>query len=149
MRRLARCAALQLALAGPVAARSAPAAPATAAPLPAAACAACPALAARGGLDATPAAAALCARALGVLAALGQWRSGFLAVPHYMNLFPTAYWHTTRMELEWIAAGRHDQPLEVLRQIDIFYDAYLWNRLRFLDGLPPEPHWRGHFTAAA
>ena len=123
--------------------------PLAAEPAPAVACAACVQVI----LQSDPAGAVearmLCARAAGAFVRLGHWRDAFLAEPRYAELFPVVYWHVTRAELQWVAEGHYTHPLEILRQIDVFFDAYDWNRTRFDAGLPPEPHWAAHFSAAA
>ncbi|MSP00364.1 MAG: hypothetical protein EXR07_04830 [Acetobacteraceae bacterium] len=123
--------------------------PAAAQPVQTASCAACAFVAARSSPGEEAVARALCARTLGVLDALGRWRDSFLAAPHYTELFSVIYWHITRSEMQAIAEGRYAHPLEILRQIDAFFDAYAWNRTRFEAGLSPEPHWLAHFSATA
>lgn len=79
-----------------------------------------------------------------------KFRNQFLADGNFINLFPTAYYYTTIDELQEIAAGKYQYPVEKMKQMIAFYDAYAFNRTRWDAGMRDavEVHWREHFRFA-
>ncbi len=86
---------------------------------------------------------------VGALHELGRYRADFDSRRRYIDLFPMVYWHTTSIELRRLAEGEFVYPLEKLRQLLIFYDAYKVNRDRWDATATAEGHWQRHFLAAA
>ena len=83
---------------------------------------------------------------LGILDDLNKYRQAFLSEGQLINLFPTAYYHTTFSEMKNIASLKFYYPIEKMRQMIAFYDAYKWNRNQWEQntGLC-ESHWLQHF----
>lgn len=81
---------------------------------------------------------------------LHNYRQKFLEKGDMINLFPTAYYHTTIIEMKAIAAGSFIYPIEKLKQMMAFFDAYRVNRVNWDNGLTDqvEPHWQEHFRYA-
>jgi hypothetical protein len=79
-----------------------------------------------------------------------KFRNEFLAKGNFINLFPTAYYFTTVDELQEIAKGKYQYPIEKMKQMIAFYDAYAFNRSRWDAGMKEavEAHWREHFRFA-
>ncbi len=81
---------------------------------------------------------------------LHNYRQKFLEKGDMINLFPTAYYHTTMIEMKAIAAGSFAYPIEKLKQMIAFFEAYRVNRTNWDNGLTDnvEPHWQEHFRYA-
>lgn len=81
---------------------------------------------------------------------LHNYRQKFLEKGDMINLFPTAYYHTTMIEMKSIAAGSFAYPIEKLRQMIAFFEAYRVNRTNWDNGSAEnvEPHWQEHFRYA-
>lgn len=88
---------------------------------------------------------------LGVLGELAAYRERLLDGKDYIDLFPTAYYHTTVNEMERIRRGEYQYPVEKMAQMLAFYDAYKVNRQNWDAGnvRGVEEHWRRHFQIAA
>lgn len=84
---------------------------------------------------------------LGVLRELLNYRYRFLAEGRFIDLFPATYFHTTAIEMERIAAGQFQYPIEKMKQMIAFYDAYIWNRALWdqQQKSSVEAHWKAHF----
>lgn len=95
-------------------------------------------------------------RMAGALADMSQYRDRFLAtrwsdgLDNTIDMFPAAYYNTTRAELERLAAGDFTFPDVKLRQMIAFYDAYKVNREAWDRGDTGavEDHWKRHFEIA-
>jgi len=87
---------------------------------------------------------------LGITEDLGRYRQEFLDSPRQIDLFPTAYYHTTRNEMARIARDEYVYPIEKLRQMIAFYNAYKRNRVLWDQGdkSAVEIHWAQHFAYA-
>ena len=86
---------------------------------------------------------------LGIVLELAQYRQAFIQNGNFVNLFPTAYFHTTAMEMTHIVANdRYDYPVEKMKQMIAFYEAYKYNRMLFDVGQINniEAHWKQHFV---
>ena len=87
---------------------------------------------------------------LGIVTDLSRFRTLFLKEGKFINLFPTAYYHTTYTEMRLILANQYRYPIEKMRQMIAFYDAYISNRnnwdLNKKDLV--EEHWKSHFAYA-
>lgn len=85
---------------------------------------------------------------LGIVNDLATYRIAFLKNGRFINLFPTAYYHTTVSEMERIAKGEFAYPVEKMKQMIAFYDAYKFNRKNWDDGNKSivEKHWTEHFV---
>ena len=90
----------------------------------------------------------LCHELLGALEELGRYRSAFLTDANFVNLFPTAYYDVTALEMQRIAAGTYKYPIEKMQQMLAFFDAYKSNRDAWNLGATPEPHWAAYYAAA-
>ena len=88
---------------------------------------------------------------LGVLEELAGYRQNFLAHGNLIDLFPTAYYHTTLSEMVDIADNDFSYPMEKMDQMIAFYDAYQRNRLHWEANRAHlvEPHWQKHFYEAS
>lgn len=90
---------------------------------------------------------------LGVLSELSDYREQFLSDGKLINLFPTAYYHTTLAELKNIvdSVNGYDHPIEKMKQMLAFYDAYKFNRVTWDFGQYHlvEEHWKIHFDTAS
>lgn len=87
---------------------------------------------------------------IGALDVLSSYRNQFLGQGNLIDLFPTAYYHTTLSEMEYIVDNAFDFPVEKLKQMLSFYDAYQRNRAHW-DGNRKhlvEKHWEDHFYEA-
>jgi hypothetical protein len=87
-------------------------------------------------------------RMAGALSELAAYRESFLkegVMKDSIDLFPAAYYHITRRELERIRNQEYKYPDAKLRQLIAFYDAYKHNREAHDHGMPVEPHWQRHF----
>lgn len=84
---------------------------------------------------------------LGITFELQELRDNFLKTGNLINLFPTAYFHTTYLKLEQILNGVYDYPIEKIKQIQYFYYAYQYNRNLWEKGEKNlvENHWKKHF----
>lgn len=85
---------------------------------------------------------------LGVLFDLAIYRSlavkSLSAVP--MNIFPTAYFHTTFSELRRIQQGKFKYPVDKMKQMLAFYEAYKKNRIEWENtGKCYDDYWNEHF----
>lgn len=86
---------------------------------------------------------------IGVVDELGEYRNRFLQKAHLVDLFPTAYYHTTLAELLKIRANIYKDPIEKMQQMLVFYAAYRKNRIWWEQGSSKlEYHWKNHFTKA-
>ncbi|MBX7134204.1 MAG: hypothetical protein K1X67_16145 [Fimbriimonadaceae bacterium] len=90
----------------------------------------------------------LCHTLMGVLKELGDYRIQFMNKFGLINLFPTVYFNTTRIELERLEKGEFNYPIEKMQQMVAFYDAYKANRAAWDQGKLPERHWAVHFEGA-
>lgn len=86
---------------------------------------------------------------LGIVHDLADYRQKFLTEGNFIDLFPTAYFHTTAKEIVNIANRKYDYPTEKMIQIIAFYEAYKYNRALWDSGYPDkiEDHWRIHFKS--
>jgi serine/threonine protein phosphatase PrpC len=84
---------------------------------------------------------------LGITEDLGRYRQEFLDSAKLIDLFPTAYYHTTRNEMARIANGNYVYPIEKLKQLIGFYNAYKRNRVAWDQGnkAQVETHWATSF----
>src|SRR6185295_4674026 len=83
---------------------------------------------------------------LGVVTELRDYRTAFLDKAELIDLFPTAYYHTTVSEMRDLALGDFAHPEVKLEQLLGFYDAYAGNRsLQSAGSSSVEPHWREHY----
>ena len=86
---------------------------------------------------------------IGVLQELGNYRQDFIAEGNLINLFPTAYYHTTHSEMLEIISNEFTYPVEKMQQMLAFYDAYKENRSNYDTGNNSvEAHWKTHFDQA-
>lgn len=87
---------------------------------------------------------------LGVVSDLAHYRELFLREGKFINLFPTAYYHTTLSEMQRIATLNYTYPIEKMKQMIAFYDAYKWNREHWdqKNSNLVEKHWKEHFSYA-
>ena len=86
---------------------------------------------------------------VGVLQELGNYRQDFIAEGNLINLFPTAYYHTTHSEMLEIISNEFTYPVEKMQQMLAFYDAYKQNRSNYDTGNNAvEEHWKIHFDKA-
>lgn len=88
---------------------------------------------------------------LGALNILGEYRKQFLQNGDLINLFPTAYYHTTLSEMKNIVSDTdYLYPIEKMNQMVSFFDAYQKNRLAWESNNKSlvEPHWEKHFYNA-
>lgn len=87
---------------------------------------------------------------VGVAIDLGKYRTSFIQEGKLINLFPSAYYHTTYEELKLLAQGVYTYPVEKMRQMLAFYDAYKFNRSNWDNDNHDavEPHWKAHFEFA-
>ncbi len=87
---------------------------------------------------------------IGILEDLSLYRDQYIRSGSLINIFPTAYFHTTFSEVRKIAAGHFTFPIEKMRQMAAFYDAYKWNRDHWDNGNKSlvENHWKLHFEYA-
>ncbi len=84
---------------------------------------------------------------IGILSSLDTYRQHFLEKENLIDLFPLAYYHTTLLEMRKIANGDFVYPIEKMKQMIAFYDAYRYNRF-YWDSkqiAKVEPHWKRHF----
>lgn len=87
---------------------------------------------------------------IGVLQELNYYRQDFIAEGNFINLFPTAYYHTTHSEMLDIISQEFTYPVEKMQQMLAFYDAYKENRMLHDAGSPlVETHWKIHFDEAS
>lgn len=89
---------------------------------------------------------------VGALELLAGYRKSFLTKGGLIDLFPTAYYHTTLAEMKNIVDehSTYKYPIEKMHQMLAFFDAYQDNRLLWgasKKGLVEE-HWRIHFDQA-
>ena len=84
---------------------------------------------------------------LGVLVDLNEYRQVFLKTGEFINLFPTAYFNTTLLEMENISNNEFDFPVEKMQQMLEFYHAYQYNRSKW-ETRTAEQHWTTHFNDA-
>jgi len=82
---------------------------------------------------------------LGVLDQLNSYRTQFIANGDLINLFPTIYYHTTSLEVDKIRVNSFKYPVEKMRQMLYFFDAYKLNRTNFNNNIQAEAHWQKHF----
>ena len=82
---------------------------------------------------------------LGILDQLNLYRTQFISSGNLINLFPTIYYHTTSLEVEKIRLNTFKYPVEKMRQMLYFFDAYKLNRRNFDNNIQSEPHWQKHF----
>ena len=84
---------------------------------------------------------------LGITLELEKRRNYFLETGNLKELFPTAYFHTTVCKMEQILNGVYLYPIEKIKQISYFYQAYLWNRNQWEENQKNlvEEHWTCHF----
>lgn len=85
---------------------------------------------------------------LGVLEELERYRNNFIANGDYIDLFPTAYFHTTMSEMLNIVRNKnYNYPIEKMQQMKAFYEAYGVNRQNWANGKTNlvEAHWKIHF----
>jgi len=84
---------------------------------------------------------------LGIEEDLGRYRQEFLDSAKLIDFFPAAYYHTTRNELSRIANGEYVYPIEKLKQLIAFYNAYKFNRQAWDQGRKAavETHWATSF----
>lgn len=66
---------------------------------------------------------------LGMLEELSIYRNQFLIDGKWINLFPTAYYNTTMLEMKDIIRNDFQHPVEKMKQMLAFYDAYKYNRI--------------------
>ena len=64
---------------------------------------------------------------LGILDQLNLYRTQFISSGNLINLFPTIYYHTTSLEVEKIRLNTFKYPVEKMRQMLYFFDAYKLN----------------------
>jgi hypothetical protein len=84
---------------------------------------------------------------LGALLELGAYRMEFIEYGNFINLFPTAYFHTTAKELIKIKDNSYDFPIEKMQQMIAFFEAYKINRDNWNNNsLQVEDHWNDHFN---
>ncbi len=87
---------------------------------------------------------------IGVVQELGNYRQDFIAEGNLINLFPTAYYHTTYSEMLDIISNKFNHPIEKMQQMLAFYDAYKANRVAYDNNSSTvETHWKDHFDKAA
>ena len=86
----------------------------------------------------------------GILEKLGSSREKFLETGDFKELFPTLYFHTTKLEFDKVLGNKTQNPIEKLEMIISFFDAYQFNRELFEKGGPGavEPHWKTYFEKA-
>jgi hypothetical protein len=87
---------------------------------------------------------------LGIVSDLSAYRDQFLKDGSLINLFPTAYYHTTKNEMLKILSGAYKYPNEKMLQMISFYDAYKFNRENWdnQNKEKVEKHWKEHFEFA-
>ncbi len=87
---------------------------------------------------------------LGALNILADYRQQFLNDGNFINLFPTAYFHTTASEMLLIVGNNtYNRPIEKMEQMLAFFDAYQENRLKYnTGGVGVEAHWLTHFVSS-
>ena len=88
---------------------------------------------------------------IGIIESLGGYRQKFLRQGNLIDLFPTAYYHTTLSETLKIVDNKYHLPIEKINQLIAFYDAYQRNRLYWDSGKKQlvELHWEKHFYEAS
>lgn len=84
---------------------------------------------------------------LGVTLELEESREKFIKTGDLKELFATAYFHTTFCKIEQILEGVYLYPIEKMKQICYFYQAYSWNRFHWENSQKHlvEKHWIPHF----
>lgn len=87
---------------------------------------------------------------VGVIQELNIYRQSFLASMNLVDLFPTAYYHTTLSEYYCIVQGEYIYPKAKVKQLIAFYEAYKFNRQNWDKGNKNlvEYHWKKHFEYA-
>ena len=88
---------------------------------------------------------------LGIAEDLAKYRNIFLTNGKFINLFPTAYYHTTILEMKRIANGEFTYPIEKMKQMIAFYEAYKYNRINWENKSyqKVEEHWKRQFKYSA
>lgn len=84
---------------------------------------------------------------LGILQEMGSYRADFITNGTRVNFFPTVYYHVTLNEMKRIADLQFVYPIEKMKQMVGFYNAYKWNRQQWENSKfdDVEPHWAKHF----
>jgi hypothetical protein len=87
---------------------------------------------------------------LGMVQQLSFYRQTFISQGNLIDLFPTAYYHTTLNELSRINKNEYKYPIEKMKQMIAFFDAYEKNRVNWNNRniTEIELHWLNHFTVA-
>ena len=87
----------------------------------------------------------------GILEEMGESRKKFLDSIDFVELFPTLYFHTTKLEFYKVLANKTEYPVIKLDMILRFYDAYKMNRKLFDKGGVDsvEPHWKNYYQKAS
>jgi len=85
---------------------------------------------------------------IGIIQELDNYRQSFLLSLEPIDLFPTAYYHTTVSEYHCIIQNEFHYPLAKIEQLIAFYEAYKVNRENWESGniASVELHWKKHFT---
>ncbi|WP_254411015.1 DUF5995 family protein [Dyadobacter diqingensis] len=83
----------------------------------------------------------------GAMNDLANYRNQFLTSRRLIDIFPTAYFHTTQSEMKLIRNGIYEYPAEKLNQLLAFYDAYKVNRENWERGnlAKVDTHWLTHY----
>ncbi|MCB2092738.1 MAG: hypothetical protein KDF58_14925, partial [Alphaproteobacteria bacterium] len=87
---------------------------------------------------------------VGVLHELWDYRQKYRTAGHFMDIFPSVYYHITSLEMDKIRLGAYQHPTWKMSQMLAFYEAYSVNRRNWDTNNKGavEPHWVNHFTVA-
>lgn len=93
----------------------------------------------------------LLSRMVNILGELGEYRNNFLRTSNLKELFPAAYFHTTKNELDKIVAREMESPIDKMEMMIAFYDAYKANRVAYESGKRSEieRHWQSYYDAVS
>ncbi|MGB3508184.1 MAG: VWD domain-containing protein [Microcoleaceae cyanobacterium] len=92
----------------------------------------------------------LCTQILGILVKLDSYRQNFATKGDFTDLFAVAYYNVTAEELKRIMSGDFKYPNEKMKQMLAFFDAYEYNRQKWVSGNlnEVEEHWLGYYRKA-
>lgn len=91
---------------------------------------------------------ALAGKVSSVLEELAAGRGRYQSTGAPVDLFPTVYYHTTRLGFDLALRDGGEEGPVLLDMILRFYDAYNYNRNRHDSGNSVEPHWMAYFETA-
>jgi hypothetical protein len=86
----------------------------------------------------------------GVLAELQRSRESFVQRGDFTNLFASAYYHITQLEIANILSNKYTYPTTKMEMMLSFYDSYRYNRALGDSGLSKniEPQWQKYYANA-